>query len=209
MIEYSIEAAVNSGVFQEVMVSTEDEKIAGLAVKNGAKVPFLRSEHTSGDYATTAEVLVEVLIEYQKRGRIFERACCIYPTAPFITADKLKEAMNLLEEDGTDAVIPVTAFSFPPMRGMYLREGRLFYHHPEYAKKRSQDIETMYHDSGQFYCFKPEILMREGTLVTERTRGLVVPEQEVQDIDTLEDWAIAEIKYQRMLEKRSSSEKHR
>lgn len=207
MIEYSIEAAINSGVFQEVMVSTEDEEIAGIAVKNGAKVPFLRSEHASGDYATTAEALAEVLTEYQKGKRVFQRACCIYPTAPFITADKLREAMGLLEEEGTDAVIPVTAFSFPPMRGMYIKDGRLFYHHPEYAAKRSQDIETMYHDSGQFYCFKPEILLREKTLVTEHTRGIIVPESEVQDIDTIEDWAIAEIKYQRMLKKRNSGEK--
>lgn len=95
-------------------------------------------------------------------------------------------------------MVPVTAFSFPSMRGMYIREGRLEYHHLKYAAMRSQDIETMYHDCGQFYCFKPEILLQKGTLITEHTKPLIVSEQEVQDIDTLEDWVIAEMKYQRM-----------
>lgn len=209
IMEYSIEAAITSGIFQEVMVSTDDEEIAEIARKNGAKIPFLRSADTANDYATTADVLVEVLQKYQKMGRSFARACCIYPTAPFVTAEKLKKAMSMLEDADTEAVIPVTAFSFPPMRGMYIREGHLIYHHPECAVMRSQDLETMYHDCGQFYCFQPEILLRKRALVTEHTKALVVPEQEVQDIDTLEDWAIAEMKYQRMkMEIRSSAASH-
>lgn len=179
-------------------MSTDDEEIAEIAGACGANIPFLRSAHTSDDRATTADVLTEVLREYEGRGQSFARACCIYPTAPFITAEKLKKAMALLEEESTETVVPVTAFSFPPMRGMYIREGNLQYHHPEYASKRSQDLETMYHDCGQFYCFKPEVLLKKGTLVTEYTKALVVPESEVQDIDTPEDWVIAEIKYRRM-----------
>lgn len=195
IIEYSIEAAIASDVFQEVMVSTDDGEIAEIARKCGAAVPFMRSRDTADDYATTVDVLMEVLREYQRKGRGFERACCIYPTAPFITPEKLRKAMALLEEERTEAVVPVTAFSFPPMRGMYIRDGRLRYHHPEYAAMRSQDIETMYHDCGQFYCFKPDILLQKRTIITEHTKALVIPEQEVQDIDTLEDWAIAEMKY--------------
>lgn len=198
ILEYSVEAALTAGIFREVMVSTEDEEIAEIARKAGANVPFFRSDDTADDYATTLDVLIEVLQQYQRAGRSFARACCIYPTAPFITAEKLQKAMALLEEKDTEAVVPVTAFSFPPMRGMYIREGKLLYHHPEYAAMRSQDLETMYHDCGQFYCFKPEILLQKRVLITEYTKALVVPEQEVQDIDTLEDWAIAELKYQRM-----------
>lgn len=198
VIEYAIEAALAAGIFDEVMVSTEDRKIAQIAVKNGAKVPFLRSAEAAGDYATTVEVLTEVLQNYQKRDQSFTRACCIYPTAPFVTPEKLRTAMVLLEEEHTETVVPVTAFSFPPLRGMYIQEDRLQYCHPEYADCRSQDLETMYHDCGQFYCFKPDILLRKGRLITEHTKALIVPEQEVQDIDTLQDWAIAELKYQRM-----------
>ncbi len=198
ILAYSIEAALASGIFDEVMVSTEDSEIAGIAERYGAEVPFLRSAQTADDYATTAEVLMEVFAQYKSIGRQFQSACCIYPTAPFITAQKLRRAMALLEEENTDSVIPVTAFSFPPMRGMYIRKGKLQYHHPEYAIRRSQDIETMYHDCGQFYCFKTESLLKEKKLVTEHTRALIMPEQEVQDIDTLEDWAIAETKYKRM-----------
>lgn len=200
IIAYSIEAAVTSGVFQEVMVSTEDPEITEIARRCGAVVPFLRSRETANDYAATADVLMEVLGEYRQRGRTFAYGCCIYPTAPFVTAEKLKQAMALLQEADTQAVVPVTAFSFPPMRGMYLREGWLAYHHPECAAMRSQDLETMYHDCGQFYCFKPEILQKKGTLFPEHTRALLIPEQEAQDIDTPEDWAVAELKYQRLLQ---------
>ena len=198
IIEYSIEAAIASELFQEIMVSTDDEEIAGIALKNGARVPFRRGADTSGDYATTVDVLFEVLEEYQNTGEYFERACCIYPTAPFITAERLRKAMNLLEDQDIDAVIPVVAFSFPPMRGMYIREGKLKYCYPEYTCKRSQDIEPMYHDCGQFYCFKPDVFLKKRKLITEKTKAIIIPEQEMQDIDTLDDWAIAEIKYKRI-----------
>ena len=198
ILSYSIEAALASGIFQEVMVSTDDGEIAEVALKSGAQVPFMREEATSGDYSATVGVLAEVLGKYQERGRHFDTACCIYPTAPFVTAEKLREAMELLEGGDVEAVVPVTAFSFPPLRGMYLREGKLQYHHPEYASMRSQDIEPMYHDCGQFYCFRPEVLLRKKALITEHTKAIVVPEREMQDIDTLEDWAVAEMKYQCM-----------
>lgn len=201
IIAYSIEAALESGIFDEVMVSTDDIEIAKIAKEYGAKVPFMRSTNTSGDYATTAEVLAEVLEEYKKRGAAFRKICCIYPTAPFVTTEKLKKAMELLDEPNTDSVMPVTAFSFPPMRGMYVREGMLRYSYPEYETKRSQDLETMYHDCGQFYCMDTEAFLDTGKIVTNRTKAVIVPEREVQDIDTIEDWAIAEMKYRRMIEK--------
>lgn len=195
ILAYSVEAAIHSGLFDEVMVSTDDGIIAETARSYGAEVPFMRSESTADDYATTAEVLMEVLAEYQKRGASFDKMCCIYPTAPFVTAEKLRYAMGLLEEEDVDSVMPVTAFSFPPMRGMYIREGRIAYCYPEYAARRSQDIETMYHDCGQFYCMKTEVFLRTGKLVSERTRAVILPEREVQDIDTMEDWQLAELKY--------------
>lgn len=200
ILTYSIEAALKSGAFDEVMVSTDDEEIARIAKEAGANVPFYRSAETANDFATTAEVLTEVLEEYHKQGKDFDYLCCIYPTAPFITADKLKNAMELLKEPATDSVMPVVAFSFPPLRGMYIREGKLGYCYPENALKRSQDLETMYHDCGQFYCVNTKRFMDTGKLVMENTKAIIVHEREVQDIDTPEDWMIAEMKYRLMTE---------
>lgn len=200
ILAYSIEAAMKSGVFNEVMVSTDDEEIAEIAKQYGAKIPFMRSTETANDYATTADVICEVLAEYKSVGKTFEYACCIYPTAPFVTSEKLNAAMELLESTGADSVMPVTAFSFPTMRGMYVREGMLSYAFPEYSQKRSQDIEPMYHDCGQFYCFEVARFVETKKLVTENTRPIIVSELEVQDIDNEIDWKLAELKYQMMKE---------
>lgn len=201
ILTYSIAAALESGCFDEVMVSTEDKEIAEIAQKAGASVPFLRSEKTSGDFATGADVIEEVLAEYEKRGRKFEHACILYPTAPFVTGDKLKKAMIMLQEQRADSVLPIVPFSFPPQRAFVSREGRIQFAEPQYAKTRSQDLEPMYHDSGQFCCFQTEIFLARHTLVTENTLGIVCPESEVQDIDNYEDWYLAELKYKMMKEK--------
>lgn len=198
ILAYSIEAALDSGVFDEVMVSTDDEEIAQIAIKYGATIPFMRSNSTANDYATTADVLREVFEQYKEKGCEYDHACCIYPTAPFVTAEKLYDAMKRLKETGVDSVMPVTAFSFPPMRGMHIREGNLCYVFPEYATKRSQDIEPMYHDCGQFYAFDVKRFMETRKLVTENTGAIVVSELEVQDIDNEVDWKLAELKYEMM-----------
>lgn len=195
IIAYSIEAAIKSGVFDEVMVSTDDEEIAEIAKQYGAKVPFTRSKENANDFATTTDVLLEVIDTYKKMGKEFSYVCCIYPTAPFVTCEKLMEAMNVLQREDVQTVMPVVGFSFPPMRGMYIREGNLEYCHPEHAFTRSQDLEKMYHDCGQFYCVKVEDFVTEKKLVMPRTKAIIVSEREVQDIDTEDDWAMAEMKY--------------
>ena len=195
IIAYSIEAALEARIFDEVMVSTDDEEIVEIAKKYGAAVPFRRSYENSNDYATTTDVLLEVINEYKKIGKEFSHMCCIYPTAPFVTSDKLINAMQLLQEKVVQTVIPVVEFSFPPMRGMYIRDNKLEFCHPEYAFTRSQDLEKMYHDSGQFYCVKVRDFLEEKKLVMPNTKAIVVSEREVQDIDTLEDWEMAEMKY--------------
>ncbi len=193
---YSIEAALNSGVFDEVMVSTDDAEIAELAKQAGASVPFMRSSETANDYASTDEVIMEVLKEYGKMGKHFDSFCCIYPTAPFITGERLKEAMELLEE--ADSVMPVVPFSYPPQRGLIVNEeGYVARQFPEYATARSQDLQKIYHDCGQFYACRTAPFMEAGTTDVEKLVPLVLSEMEVQDIDTLEDWEIAEIKYLR------------
>ncbi len=197
IIAYSIEAAISSKLFDEVMVSTDSEEIAEIAKKYGASVPFMRSAETSNDYATTNDVLMEVFNEYEKRGQEFDIAVCIYPTAPFVTADKLKRAIDMVEKDGADAVTPVVRFSFPPQRAFIIRDNALEYQYPENASARSQDLEPIYHDCGQFYVMKPKNVM-DGIII-KRTTPIVMPESEVQDIDTVEDWKIAEMKYQIMV----------
>ena len=192
---YSIEAALKSHCFTTVMVSTDDEIIADLAKKAGAEVPFLRSDKTSGDFATTAEVIEEVLTEYKKQGEEFDTACCIYPTAPFITAEKLQEAVRLLEEKDLDSVMPVVEFSFPPLRGMVIEEGKLNYKWEKYSQMRSQDLEKIYHDVGQFYALKVKRFEESKKLVTKNTGAIMMSELETQDIDNETDWKIAELKY--------------
>ena len=201
IIEYSIEAAKQAGIFDTVMVSTDDNKIAEIAKNAGAEVPFMRSAETSNDYATTADVLMEVLEKYKERGIRYENACCIYPTAPFVTGNKLRQAMEMLVKEKKDSVMPVVPFSFPPLRGMVINDGKLEYKWQEYAMKRSQDLEEIYHDCGQFYVFRVETFEKEKKLVTDNTAGMIISELEVQDIDNETDWQLAEMKYRLLKEK--------
>lgn len=197
IIVYSIEAALESGLFDEVMVSTEDEEIAEIAKSAGARVPFMRSGENAGDYASTDDVLLEVLEAYREQGREFDSFCCLYPTAPFVTADKLRRAMQLL--DKADSVMPVVAFSFPPQRCMILNEeGELRMKWPEHAKTRSQDLEPYYHDCGQFYCCKTAPFLEYKTTDLPHMVPVIMSETQVQDIDNLDDWKIAELKYSLM-----------
>lgn len=198
MIAYSIEAALESDIFAEVMVSTENREIAETAIRYGASVPFMRSIATADDYATTSDVLLEVIEQYEERATFFDDVCCIYPTAPFVTGEKLINAMKLLEMAGVDAVIPVTAFSYAPQRGMIMNGRYIEMKCPEYIDARSQDLEKMYHDSGQFYCLKTDSFKKNKRLMAGKVVPIVLPEMEVQDIDTLEDWKMAELKYRIM-----------
>jgi len=200
IIEYSIQAALSSGIFDEVMVSTDDEQIAEIARKAGASVPFMRSSENANDYATMDDVLREVLGQYRETGREFETFCCIYPTAPFVTAKKLQDARALL--DTADSVMPVVAFSFPPQRCMILNEeGQLRMKWPEHAQTRSQDLEPYYHDCGQFYFCRTAPFYKYQTTDMPNMVPMIMSELEVQDIDSPDDWEIAELKYKKMLAK--------
>lgn len=203
ILAYSIEAARESGLFDTVMVSTDDEEIAEIARQYGAQVPFYRSEKTANDFATTNDVLLEVLAEYEKRGERFEIGCCLYPTAPFVTARKLQDAMAQLEGSDADTLIPVVSFSYPPQRAMIVREGRLVFEYPQYLDSRSQDLEPHYHDVGQFYLFRTEAFQRNQKLMIGNILPYVISEMEVQDIDNQTDWEIAEMKYRVMKEQQA------
>lgn len=210
IINYSIEAALESGIFDEVMVSTDDEEIAQIARKAGANVPFFRSEETSSDTATTADVLLEVLDEYEKRGKTYEYGCCIYPTAPFITAEKLKDAMDKLVKSGAESIVPMQEFSYPPQRGLFIdEEGLVKMLHPEYATTRSQDLQKQYHECGQFYIFRNDAFKIQKDTTMERSIPYIIDPMESQDIDTESDWKFAEMKYSFLSMEKSHDELRR
>ena len=202
IIEYPIEAALNSNIFDEVMVSTDDSEIAQIAVNAGAKVPFYRSAETSSDFATTRDVLMEVLSEYEKLGKKYDYMVCIYPTNPFITAEILKEAIAILEKEQCEEVVPVVKFSFPPQRAYILDTSKnLKYKWEEYKNTRSQDLEPFYHDAGQFYCYNVQQYLMDNGNIEGKVCPIILSEYEVQDIDNRDDWKMAEMKYRFLTEK--------
>ena len=191
MIAYAIAAALESKLFDEVMVSTDDVEIAETAKAHGAAVPFLRSAATANDFATTADVLNEVIAEYAKLGVAFDEFCCIYPCVPFLTGELLREAHEDFAASAADSLMPVVKYSFPIQRAVRRNaEGFLEYREPENMLKRSQDLEPMYHDVGMFYFHKTASFGRNG-----RVAMFEMPEERVQDIDTVDDWKMAELKY--------------
>jgi len=196
IIAYSIEAALLSGLFTEVMVSTDDDEIKAIAESFGAKVPFMRSAKNANDHSTTANVLEEVLSAYKEETLSFAEACCLYPTAPFVTAEKLIQAQKTMEQSNADVVFPVVKFEASIWRSLRREgNGKLQFNWPENAVKRSQDLTDAYYDCGQFYFFNVASFLQKKTLLTDNTFGLPVPAMEVQDIDNEEDWQLAEFKY--------------
>lgn len=199
IIAYSIDAALESELFDEVMVSTDDEGIAEVARRYGAKVPFMRSAKNSGDYATATDVLNEVLERYANHGFEPEWLCCLYATAPFVTSEKLRAAYELFEPLGDDCLCAVAEFGFPPLRAFYREGGKLVYRFPQYAKSRSQDLEPLYQDAGQFYYYGKSAIAGS-SIHPASFVGYEIPQVEVQDIDTMADWEVAELKYRYMLD---------
>lgn len=195
IIAYSIEAALKSKVFDTVMVSTDDEEIAKVARQYGAEVPFMRSEKTADDFATTNDVLLEVLDEYASRNVRYDILCCIYPTAPFVTDKKLKECMEIITKSQADTLIPVVSFSYPIQRSMFIEDNMLKVSNPQYLDTRSQDLKKFYHDVGQFYFTKVKNYMVNKKLMSGKIIPYIIPEIEVQDIDNEMDWKLAEVKY--------------
>lgn len=192
IIAYSIEAALKSGLFDEVMVSTDDKEIATIAKQYGAKVPFLRSSDTANDFATTADVLNEVLRMYKDSGLEFDQMCCLYATAPLVKSEDIVRAFERLNRLSFDCVYPVVQFSYPIWRCIDVAEdGTMKRHWPEYENSRSQDLPNEYHDTGTFYCYD----LKNWGKKDLKIGAIIVDETSVQDIDTLTDWAMAEMKY--------------
>jgi N-acylneuraminate cytidylyltransferase len=190
IIAYSIEAAINSNLFDDIMVSTDDPEIAEVAIKYGAEVPFFRSNENANDFATLAEVVNEVITTYKQNGNIFKYGCCILPTSPLIQIMKISTGYKLMVEEDFDTVKPVVQFSYPIQRALKIVDSTLHMVNPEFSLLRSQDLEPSYFDAGQFYWFK----FING-LQGERKGAIILNEMEAQDIDNVTDWQLAEFKY--------------
>jgi N-acylneuraminate cytidylyltransferase len=206
IIAYSIEAALKSKLFDEVMVSTDDEEIREIALKYGAKVPFLRSETNANDFATTAAVINEVLEVYKTRNKLFKYCICIYPTAPFVSGNLLIKAFKKLKKDKLDAVFSVLKYGFPIQRAMKInKEDKVEMVDVSKMNIRSQDLESSFHDEGQFYALNVSAFIKKQKLWTNNTGCIEINELEAQDIDTETDWKLAELKYKLFLDEKENS----
>lgn len=201
IIAYSIEAAVESGLFEEIMVSTDDKEIAEISKEYGAAVPFFRGNENAGDFAGITEVLIEVIEQYKFDGKTFDFVCCILPTAPFVSAERLCQAMKMLSSEKYNCIFSVTEFAYSIYRSLKEKNGFFTMNWPENFPKRSQDLPTSYHDAGQFYFLTVKDLFSERKLFTSKSGCIVLNNLEVQDIDTKTDWTLAEMKYKMYLEK--------
>lgn len=195
IIGYSIKAAIDSKLFDEVMVSTEDQEIMSVAENLGASIPFKRSEKLSDDFTSTFDVLNDVLNRYNKKGKNYDYACCLYPTAPFITSKILEEAFDLMIKNSYDSVFPIIEYGHPIQRAIKLNNKKIEYVSSENINKRTQDLEKRFHDAGQFYWFSVEKLMMSKKLITNNSSGLIMSKNSMQDIDKIEDWSLAELKF--------------
>lgn len=196
IISYVIKTAIESGLFDEVMVSTDSEEIAKIAIDYGAKVPFFRTEKNATDYATTIDVLIEVIKKYKKIDSDYNYGCCLYSTAPFITINQLKKAYKILINKSYDTVFTAIKYGHPIERAFKLeKNNKVKLTNPKREFTRTQDLSPNYHDAGQFYWFKTTNLIKNKTLLNGNVGALKLKELEVQDIDNPEDWKLAELKY--------------
>jgi len=196
IIHYPISACLAAKCFDEVMVSTDDDEIAEIALNAGANVPFRRSAKNSDDQSTTADVLLEVLEKYRAAGKDLEIGCCVYPVAALVTSERLQEGLNILTENPElNGVVPVLRYGYPIQRAVRIVDGSLQMIEPKHLNTRSQDLEETYHDGGQYYWFRTEALIRAHTLLGSAVAPIHLDDLEAQDIDNESDWRLAELKY--------------
>jgi len=193
MIAWSIEAAIKSGCFDKVIVSTDDEEIVQTALRFGATVPFIRPAELSDDHTGTIPVIRHAIEWFNAQGQQVEHACCLYATAPFVSSEDIQRGLGRLTEAGCDYAFSVTSYAFPIQRAIHLNaDGRVEMFNPEHFNTRSQDLEEAYHDAGQFYWGRSDAWLEGRMIFGPGSVPVVLPRHRVQDIDTPEDWVRAE-----------------
>lgn len=193
IIAYSIEAALESGCFERVIVSTDDSEIAKVARAYGAEVPFMRPKEIADDYSTTLMVIEHALAALALDSVEYQNCCCIYATAPFVTAKQLTQGLQLMQQRQADYLFPVCEFAAPIQRAINLDENAgVTMFSPEHLNSRSQDLTAAYYDTGQFYWGSVSAYLASKPIYSEKASGLVLPKGSVVDIDTPQDWLLAE-----------------
>ena len=196
IIAYPIRAAREAGIFDRVLVSTDDEEIAEVARAEGAEVPFMRPAEISGDKTPTAEVVDHAIRWFGEQGESIDYACSIYATAPFVDSAILRKGFDIIREEAADYAFSVTTFPAPIMRAFRIgANGRLEAWFPKDLEKRSQDFAEAYHDAGQFYWGRPHAFAGTAAERLAAAVPIILPRHRVQDIDTEEDWVRAEYLY--------------
>jgi pseudaminic acid cytidylyltransferase len=197
MIAWSIEAAQQSGCFDKIVVSTDDAEIAEVARQYGAQVPFMRPAALSDDHTGTTAVMAHAIDWLSEQGQLPTQVCCLYATAPFVSADDLRRGLAVLIETGSDYAFSVTSYAFPIQRAIRLNAtGRVEMFNPEHFNTRSQDLEEVYHDAGQFYWGSADAWLQGQMIFSPAATPVVLSRHRVQDIDTPEDWLMAEYLFQ-------------
>lgn len=201
MIAWSIEAALQSGCFDQVVVSTDDAEIADVARAHGAAVPFMRPAELSDDHTGTIPVIRHAIEWFQRQGTAPEKVCCIYATAPFVLAEDIRKGLEILDTADCEYAFSVTSYAFPIQRAIRLTAaGRVEMFHPEHFNTRSQDLEEAYHDAGQFYWGQCSAWLAGKPIFSPSSAPIILPRHRVQDIDTPEDWERAEWMFKAMRE---------
>lgn len=196
MIAWSISAAVDSGCFDRVLVSSDDPEIIEIAKAEGAEAPFVRPAGISGDHATTVDVIAHALRWLEDSGRPATLGCCIYATSPMLMAEDLRAGLDLISGSELDYVISATRYSYPIQRALTLDASqRVGMAQPEYINARSQDLPPRYHDAALFYWGQAASWQQAKAVFTARTAAVIIPEHRCQDIDTPDDWIAAELKF--------------
>ena len=193
MIAWTIDTAINSGLFSNVIVSTDDAEIAAIAQEHGAQVPFLRPADFSNDYATTKDVMRHAVTWLAKNQIESDFVCCLYATAPFLQAEDVVKGLRALQESTADYAYAVTEFDYSPHRALIKNQnGQVSLEKPELAAVRSQDLPSLVHDAGQFYWAKTETWLTQREILSSAGIGIEIPRSQAQDIDNEEDWKLAE-----------------
>jgi N-acylneuraminate cytidylyltransferase len=202
MIAYPIKAAQASGLFDRIVVSTDDEEIAEVARSFGADIPFMRPADLANDHAGTGPVVVHAIQWFRDHGLNYDAACCIYATAPFLKPERLREGWEKLQAPGRRFAFSVTSYAFPIQRSLkQTPDGSVDMFWPENLLKRSQDLEPAYHDAAQFYWGWADAWLKGEVTFSPISAPVILPRTEVVDIDTPEDWEVAEVTYE-VLQKR-------
>lgn len=202
IIAYSIQAAKDAGCFDHIIVSTDDDEIAEVAHKEGADIPFIRPEEFSNDYATTMDVIRHTLGWYENNNVNISAICCLYATAPFITAQDLRKGFDILQSEECAFTFSATSYAFPVQRAFYLNDQHsIQMFQPKHLETRSQDLVEAYHDAGQFYWCRAEAVRKNLPIFAAHSKPVLLDRSRVQDIDTPEDWTFAQFLYKVMTQK--------